>query len=201
MKTPRWIGLTGRAGSGKTYVAHSLAMAGAHYVEHFAASLRLELEDVLAEGAHLAPLWTKPTSPEVRWILQQYGTNFRRAQDPDYWVDTTLARVEQTFSHIRQDSVVFDDVRFPNEARAISRRGGLIVRVQAPAEVREARLGELPPEHDSETAMDDYAVDMHITSTEDNLAFEGQVNRVLVEATYDSGVFLQAIADSMLRGG
>ncbi len=196
MRTPRWIGLTGRAGAGKTYVADKLTLAGSHYQVKFAYALRDEIEQKL--GVEIPRLWEKPTSPEVRRLLQWWGTDWRRSEDPDYWVKRTMREADEaaTNPHL-PDAIIFDDVRFPNEARAVQKRGGLIVRVLAPVEVRAARLGQLPLKHDSETAMDDYPVDMHITSTEENLAFDGQLNRILVEATYDQGTFLQSIAESL----
>lgn len=191
MTTPRWIGLTGRAGSGKSFVGSRIAAAGSHTALHFAWELRHELQDIL--GVENAPgLWTKPTSPEVRWLLQQYGTNYRRSQNTNYWSDKAMERAEAL-----DRPIVFDDVRFTNEAAAIQKHGGLIVRVLAPIETRKKRLGTLPPEHPSETDMDKFSVDMHITSTEDNLAFEGQLSRILVEATYDESSYLQAIAESL----
>ena len=208
--TPRWVGLTGRAGSGKSFVADQIEKAGKHYRHKFAYALREEIESVL--GVDDAPaLWQKPTSPEVRWILQQYGTNYRRAQDPDYWVKQTLDAVKRdrdrwakSFSaafleNFVPTAPVFDDVRFPNEADAIRKEGGLLVRVLAPVEIRAERLGQIPDEHPTETAMDDYPVDMHITSTKENLAFGGQLTRILVNATYDDGLFVQAIQASLER--
>jgi hypothetical protein len=196
MRTPRWIGLTGYAGSGKSYVAQKIIDHGSHFRQRFAYALRDEIEQSL--GVEVPRLWEKPTTPEIRRLLQWWGTDWRRQEDEDYWVKKTLAEADEmlTNPHIDRASVVFDDVRFPNEARAVQRRGGLIVRVLAPPEVREARIGKVEP-HASETAMDNFPVDMHITSTEENLAFEGQLNRILVEATYDQGMFLRSIAESL----
>ncbi len=62
----------------------------------------------------------------VREVLQWWGTDVRRAQDPDYWVKAMAARLDD----LPGDAcVVFDDVRFPNEARMVRERGGLLVRL------------------------------------------------------------------------
>lgn len=190
---PRLIGLTGRAGAGKTYVAESLAIATDHaYMPaSFAMTLRYEIEDELERS--LDVLFRKPTKESVRRLLQWWGTDYRRAQDENYWVN-------KAFEYYDDDQdLVFDDVRFPNEAEAIRERGGLVVRVLAPIDIREKRLGTLPPEHASETAMDEWPVDMHITSTEDNPVFEGQLMRILFEATVDDA--MRAVQRSLDNAG
>lgn len=189
---PKLIGLCGRAGSGKSYVADQIvARTDYKYAPaSFAAALRWEIEEVLGSKGGLPALWDKPTSEPVRFILQKYGTDFRRAQDPDYWVKKAFEIYEKN-----NMSLVFQDVRFPNEAQAIRDRGGLVVRVLAPIELREKRLGTLPPDHASETSLDDWPVDMHITSTEENPVFDGQLTRILIEATVDEALI--AIKESL----
>lgn len=61
-----------------------------------------------------------------RQILQWWG-DYRRAQDPKYFVDaTTLAIVDCL------DDVVITDVRFPNEAAMIRQLGGQIWQIRRP---------------------------------------------------------------------
>lgn len=183
----RWIGLTGKMGAGKDYTFGMLEQFDTRFVRvSFADQLRFEIEETLAPWGELPVLWNKPYSEEVRRLLQWWGTDLRRAQDPDYWVKAA----EREALEISYDGQwpVFTDVRFPNEADMIVKNGGLIVRVLAPIEVRTERLGTPPPNHLSETAMDEYAADMHITSLEENPAYEGQVRRVVVEATVDDAV-------------
>jgi hypothetical protein len=56
--------------------------------------------------------------------MQNYGTEVRRKENPDYWVDQYL----NTLHEIEQ-KVVTDDVRFLNEARAIKLGLGTIIRI------------------------------------------------------------------------
>ncbi len=175
----RMIGITGRAGSGKTFLANELkGMAKNVEIVSFAAQLRKEIEQVF--GLPIPSLWAKPTSPEIRWILQQYGTQYRRAQDDDYWVKVGM-QIALTFAQLAR-LVVFDDVRFPNEADAIRAEGGLIVRVYAPTPLREARLGTLPEEHASETSMDTYSADFGIRGLA-TANHDKQLLTILTEAT------------------
>mgnify|MGYP001560938416 CR=1 FL=1 len=64
-----------------------------------------------------------------RQVLQWWGTEYRRAQDPDYWVKKSaewLAAVPRLFSYPEQvpQHFVNTTVRFPNERQWIHDRGG-----------------------------------------------------------------------------
>ncbi len=158
----RWIGLTGRAGAGKDYTYSALAFLDKRLRRvSFADQLREEIEYTF--GAHLPSLWTKPYKPALREALQWWGTEYRRASDPNYWV----MRAEQVALSL-DGTPVFTDVRFPNEADMIRSHGGLIVAVAAPNAIRGDRTGEIvSAAHASEDSMDDYEVDMHIISVAD----------------------------------
>lgn len=193
----RWVGICGRAGAGKDHLLQEMRKLDRRFTRvSFADQLREELDEFF-RPADVDLFWRKPYSPEVRALLQWWGTDLRRQENDNYWVD----RAEASAKEMDFTFPVFTDVRFPNEALMIRRNGGIIVRVMAPMEVREARLGELPPEHASETAMDNYPVDMHVTSTEDNPVYESQVARVVAEAGFDEQTFLESISESLNRRG
>ena len=63
--------------------------------------------------------------PLMRRFLQNYGTDVRRAEDQDYWVnrweDSALSNPGKNF--------VADDVRFQNEFDKIQSMGGAVIRV------------------------------------------------------------------------
>ncbi|MEU8327338.1 hypothetical protein [Micromonospora sp. NPDC048839] len=94
--------------------------------------------------------WEKAKElPEVRALLQRFATESIRALDEDFWVRLVMSDVD---SDIRP--VVIGDVRFHNEAEAIRRAGGLLVRVTRPG---------LPPDpHISENGLIDRATDYEI---------------------------------------
>ena len=144
----RWIGLTGPMGAGKDYAFKTMLDMGAKVVRvSFADGVRREIEDELG----LTEPLTKPYSPLERRLLQWWGTDFRRAQDPGYWVKRA-----ENVALSQTKTPVFTDVRFPNEADMIRWNGGILVRVSAPEPMRAARLGMTPPNHRSETALDGY---------------------------------------------
>lgn len=59
-----------------------------------------------------------------RWILQRWGTEYRRAQFPTYWIDHAADAIAGW------DRVVFTDTRFPNEADFIRDHGGVLWHVK-----------------------------------------------------------------------
>lgn len=63
--------------------------------------------------------------PEVRTLMQNYGTNVRRVDVPNYWVDKWIF----SQSLISNPNVTVDDLRFINEAEAVRFAGGIIVRI------------------------------------------------------------------------
>jgi len=83
-----------------------------------------------------------------RWALQELGTRgVRQAIREDVWVRSMEKKLSRIPDFV--PGVVITDVRFPNEADMILRRGGHVYRVDRPG------LPELG-EHASETAMESY---------------------------------------------
>lgn len=65
--------------------------------------------------------------PEVRQLLQRFGTEAGRdIHGEDCWVNAAFRRAEGL------ERIVITDVRFDNEARAVHKRGGLVVKVVRP---------------------------------------------------------------------
>ena len=109
-----------------------------------------------------------PRSP--RWVMQQWGTEYRRSASRDYWVHLAATAIVQLRTQgVR--TIVVTDVRFANEADAIRRLGGWVLRVHRP---------ELPPlepgtaSHASELQAARLAVDgeVHNDGTLDHLRAE-----------------------------
>lgn len=183
IKRPRLIGLCGYAGVGKDAAAALLAMIG-YLRMAFADGVRSEVSEAITGGmipiaatqvAYIAgdisklastqdvsAIYAKPTSESMRRLLQWWGTEFRRAQNPDYWTDKLMRELDAGKAYAELTApefppVVISDVRFPNEAVAIRKRGGVIWRL--------TRAGvSAANEHSSETVIDDIKPDAVIAN-------------------------------------
>ncbi len=157
----RLIGLCGFAGAGKDATAALLGMVGFRRVA-FADGVREELRGWLAPNrkplAGMPPeLWLaafgvskseidfKPTTPAMRTVIQLWGTEFRRAQDPQYWVKYAMQKVAQARMSVGGTfdcPVVVTDVRFPNEVEAVRERGGVIWKINRPGLTADGHVSE-----------------------------------------------------------
>lgn len=98
----------------------------------------------------------------IRSALQYWGTEVRREQDDNYWVNKTIRRV--LLEACKGVSSYITDSRFPNEADAVREAGGLTIRLLVSPEEQERRISsrdglkisEDARNHVSETALDDY---------------------------------------------
>lgn len=119
---------------------------------------RVEPNEVTAELLYRNPA----DKPLVREVLKFWGNNVRRAQNPDYWVETAAVYVEE-----QRDmgvSCIIPDVRRQNEAGFIKDACGLLVRLNVSKEEQRRRLlgrdNKLSDRsaftHITETDLDDY---------------------------------------------
>ena len=86
-----------------------------------------------------------------RELCQSLGDWGRDEVSTDMWVDTLL---ERTFEY---DAVVIDDVRFPNEAKAIRGRGGFLIKIIRDSATR-------PNDHHSEGGLENEKFDAVLTN-------------------------------------
>lgn len=149
IEVPSLIGLTGVKESGKDAVAAFLSMLGYRRYA-FADEVRYEVlehlrkrdrcgevvlppymsipeQSVYAAYKYCPPeeVFAKPTSLLARKVLQHWGTEYRRAQNPDYWVDKLVTRAQN-----ETRPIVITDVSFGNEAEFISKWDGVLWRVK-----------------------------------------------------------------------
>ena len=118
------------------------------------------------------------TAVTVRRILQWWGTEYRRAEDPDYWTKAWTAKAESfdlTAIHI-----LIDDVRFMNELDTVRAENGLIVKIERPGFNGAGN-------HASETSLDAYADWNRVIVNDGTLAdLQRQINamtdELLIEA-------------------
>jgi len=135
------IGLTGKAGSGKDSVGEVLEGLG--YLRcSLAAELKQAVVDldpyVKLDGTRMIRLSeivdaygmddAKRRFPEVRRLLQVFGTEVIRKRDEDFWIETLAGILEDA----DPEKVVVTDVRFDNEAAWVHSLGGKVIEVIRP---------------------------------------------------------------------
>ena len=119
------IGFTGRAQAGKSTAAAYIAQIYGYNRYSFAAPIKGLLNPFFGwDERHSTGDLKEKIDP--RWgfspraAYQQFGTEFARALNPDFWVNLASARVSPGVD------TVIDDVRFENEAAYIRQNGVLI---------------------------------------------------------------------------
>jgi hypothetical protein len=152
------IGLSGKAGSGKDYIAANILTKHYGYVPF---SLAWHIKTSLigkSACTYEEAFRTKP--PRVRHLLQQEGTESGRdIYGEDIWLHTAYAWMQLIYEQWGIVRFVIPDVRFPNEVEYIQRNGGKVLRVIAPQRVADSPLSMEARLHRSETALDDYPLD------------------------------------------
>lgn len=152
------IGLSGKAGSGKDYIASKIITPLYGYVP-FSLAWHIKTS-LVGKGAatYEEVFMTKP--PKVRNLLQHEGTeNGRNIYGYDIWLDTAYSWMKLIYEQWGIQRFVIPDVRFPNEVDYIKRHGGKVLRIVAPRRVAQSPLTIEARMHPSETALDDYPLD------------------------------------------
>jgi hypothetical protein len=104
---------------GKTHPQRLLAL------QHCADKAFVECVQAHAEG----DLQT-PRTP--RQILEWWGSEYRRTQAPDYWLECIRSRIFHLRMHSCRRPIVLADVYKHNEAEMIRNMGGTIWRIERP---------------------------------------------------------------------
>lgn len=139
------IGLAGKSGSGKDVVADMLCDYYGYQKIAVADGIREECSDFLHDlfahypyidkfpesfevvrDAFDRAVFDKPTSPEIRVLLQWWGTEYRRSQDTDYWVK----RLDERLTN--DAMIVVSDIRTPAEIESVHRAGGEVWFIDRP---------------------------------------------------------------------
>jgi hypothetical protein len=124
-----------------------------------------------AEVSALAPYGKHPK------LLQWWGTDFRRAQDPDYWAKKLFASIPKDI-----DIALVTDVRFPNEFQGIKERNGFTVRINRKnADGSPFVAPDRPADHPSETALDGFNWDFELHNPHGHAAWLGEQAITLTE--------------------
>lgn len=154
------IAICGHKFSGKSTVARLLHNATGYEVVSFADKLkditcvlsgctREQLEDYDFKETQLVPDYLRPyclnaEKPTFRAFLQHFGSEVMRGVNDSIWIDCTL-------SNCGKDAII-SDCRFPNEAKAVKARGGIVIKVVRP----DVKASD---SHQSETLIDEIEAD------------------------------------------
>lgn len=106
----------------------------------------------------------------VRDFLQKLGTDaLRNGLHPNVWVNALIADYDE------DSNWIITDTRFPNEAKAIKEKDGIIIRIDRP--------GVKPiNDHESETGLDNWNFDYRIQNIDDIFALKQIVQQILKHA-------------------
>ena len=154
------IAICGHKFSGKSTVARLLHYATGYPVVSFADKLkdmccvlsgctREQLEDYDFKETQLVPDYLRPyclnaEKPTFRAFLQHFGSEVMRGVNDNIWIDCTLSNCGE--------NAIISDCRFPNEAKAVKARGGIVIKVVRPdAQAKDS--------HQSETQIDEIEAD------------------------------------------
>lgn len=199
------IGINGYAGSGKDTVGEIIKQLqpwDQWEIKKFAgklkevASIILGIPTAMFENQEfkkkdLPQMWSNHGMPmTVRDFLQKLGTDgLRDGLHPNIWVNALMMDyIEQVVNVMngegykledRYPNWIITDCRFPNEARAIKNKGGILVRINRP--------GFNPiNDHPSEIALDGWNFDEVIENDSDLLSLSNKVKAIIDKYKYPS---------------
>lgn len=146
-----------------------------------------DFEDQEFKKTNLGPEWdcnpwgkvgTMHKQPmTIRDFLQRLGTDsLRNNLHPNVWVNALFADYKPVDynddEQPRLPNWIITDVRFPNEAKAIKDKGGIVIRVDRP--------GVVPiNNHPSEIGLDDWKFDYKIANVSDVVSLMFTVENIL----------------------
>ena len=183
----RIIGICGYKQSGKSVASKYLIEKHGYKPHNFKDALIKELKDnfpdlleqIRLDCEHQKPYlmfepegqWTierlfEEKPPLVRKLMQNYATEVRRKEYPDYWINKW--NISRPIGNI-----VVDDVRFLNESETVKRYGGIIIKI--------IRTGQVSNDlHSSETEHTQIIPDYTIEANEgDHEAIYYQIDNIL----------------------
>jgi hypothetical protein len=182
------IGLSGKAGSGKDEVYRIIKdITDVNYEnKKFAHKLKLmvtlilgcsmkDLENREFKNKDLGDEWANEERRMTpRLLLQLLGTECgREILHSNIWVNALFADYKEDNSSNYPNWVV-TDCRFPNEAKAIQERGGIVIRINRPG-------FEDTGDHESETALDNYKEFDHVITNDGFISdLENSIKSIIV---------------------
>lgn len=132
IKLPPILGISGKKYSGKTSCAliiKDIILPKAKVqIISFADALKDEVVEAVKSSR---PSFTREEMENYkekwRWLLQGWGTEYRREQAKDYWIHKLMDNIE-----LDANLIVIPDVRFYNELDWIKSNGGEVIYINRP---------------------------------------------------------------------
>ncbi len=168
----RLVGISGKAGTGKTSTALFLAAHSRVRAKMISFADRLKVELAEHIGCHqnlfkmnkndllsveqslkITSFLGMPYKQLTKRAAMQLWGGHKRSTSANYWVDKALDDFRIFKEEDPNGLAIFHDVRFPNEANALRREGAALVRLQPWS-------GWIPGDRaddESEMSLDDYA--------------------------------------------
>jgi len=136
MTPPKLIGLSGKAGSGKTegaarYLVEEHGYRAFAFADPLKELLALAL-DFSAEQLHgtLKEVPDPRFGKSPRWCMQYLGTNVFKRLYPRIWIDHLEEDLAAFFAVHPERPAVVTDVRFADEAQALKDLGAVLIRLE-----------------------------------------------------------------------
>ena len=140
------IGLSGKQGTGKSTLAKAIQDTYTNVKIFKMAGTIYELQDYIYNRLGLTMIGEKD-----RPLLIAIGL-WGRSKDENIWTNDTL---RQALEHSRMGGIaLIDDIRFPNEAKAIEDNLGVLIRIEGVQ--RGPNITEDMKTNESETALDNF---------------------------------------------
>lgn len=161
------IGVSGKARSGKDSL-FAFASKDGYQRLSFAEELKARARRDLGLTVDHTDGWLKDASCSLlsghspREFLIDLGNLYRKYR-PTFWVDIVLGKIKQAPTA----KFMITDVRYPNEAEAIRKIGGLLIRLERHSS-RDALVDEKTKQSISETALDGYRNFNYVLDAESN---------------------------------
>lgn len=183
-RKPANIGLIGRLRSGKDTVAAYLASKYGYTQFAFGDALKDDFHRRYPEI---------PREPKPRAGYQLHGQFMREHVGENVWIDACFASIDalaawraELGESVPPLNAVISDVRQLNEAEALSARGYVLIRVEAPESLRIHRAIESGDTfnlrdltHGTETALDGYAVDFTVVNDAGLAELYAQIDEII----------------------
>lgn len=165
MSNVRIIGFSGKAGAGKTTLAHIMMERYVCIPLSFADPLRKLFATTLSElglgeDPIISAIEAKDTTcsflgASCRQFNRDVG-DLLRSYRPTVFTDMLESKIRRSIP-LDELAVVVDDVRYNNEAEAIKRMGGVIININ-----RDEKDLRKVSEHSSENGVSEHLIEMHI---------------------------------------